>query len=58
MSERNQIRISVIIPVGRRHEPLRELYDEYRAGLDALRMPYEVVFVMDGPHREIGRAHV
>ena len=52
MSERNQIRISVIIPVGRRHEPLRELYDEYRAGLDALRMPYEVVFVMDGPYRD------
>jgi len=52
MSERNQIRISVIVPVGRRHEALRELYDEYRAGLDAVRMPYEFVFVMDGPYRD------
>ena len=33
MSERNQARISVIIPVGQRHENLRELYQEYRAGL-------------------------
>jgi len=52
MSERNLNRISVIIPVGRRHEALRELYDEYRAGLDAVRMPYEFVFVMDGPYRD------
>jgi glycosyltransferase involved in cell wall biosynthesis len=52
MSERNQNRISVIIPVGRRHEQLRELYDEYRAGLDAVRLPYEFVFVMDGPYRD------
>ncbi len=52
MSERDPTRISVIIPVGRRHEQLRELYDEYRAGLDTLRMPYEFVFVMDGPYRD------
>jgi glycosyltransferase involved in cell wall biosynthesis len=51
MSERNQARISVIIPVGQRHEDLRELYQEYRAGLDATRLPYEFIFVMDGPHR-------
>jgi glycosyltransferase involved in cell wall biosynthesis len=52
MSERNAIRISVIIPVGRRHETLRELYDEYRVGLDTVRLPYEFVFVMDGPYRD------
>jgi hypothetical protein len=40
MSERNLNRISVIIPVGRRHESLRELYEEYRAGLEAVRMPW------------------
>ena len=34
------------------HEALRELYAEYRAGLEAVRMPYEFVFVMDGPHRD------
>jgi glycosyltransferase involved in cell wall biosynthesis len=53
MSERNPVRISVIIPVGRRHEDIRELYAEYRAGLDAVRMTYEFVFVMDGPHRDV-----
>ena len=52
MSERNLNRISVIIPVGRRHEALRELHAEYCAGLEAVRMPYEFVFVMDGPHRD------
>jgi glycosyltransferase involved in cell wall biosynthesis len=52
MTERNQIRISVIIPVGRRHETLRELYQEYRAGLDTVQLPYEFIFVMDGPYRD------
>jgi len=52
MSERNLNRISVIVPVGRRHEALRELYEQYRAGLEAVQLPYEFVFVMDGPHRD------
>jgi glycosyltransferase involved in cell wall biosynthesis len=57
MSERHQImRISVIIPVGRRHAEMRELFTGYRAGLDALRVPYEVIFVMDGPHRDAMRS--
>jgi glycosyltransferase involved in cell wall biosynthesis len=53
MSESHPNRISVIIPVGQRHENIRELYEEYRAGLDAVRLPYEFVFVMDGPHRDV-----
>jgi hypothetical protein len=53
MSERNPIRISAIIPVGRRHEDIRELYAEYRAGLDSVRMAYEFVFVLDGPYRDV-----
>jgi len=41
--------ISVIVPVeGRRARP-NELYAEYTAGLDALRRPYEIIFVLDGP---------
>jgi glycosyltransferase involved in cell wall biosynthesis len=43
------MRVSVIIPVGRRHSDLAELYAEYRAGLDRLAAPYEVLFVLDGP---------
>ncbi len=53
MIERNSnIRLSVIVPVGNRHENVTELYAEYRRGLEALRVPYEVVFVVDGPHRD------
>jgi glycosyltransferase involved in cell wall biosynthesis len=52
MSERNPNRISVIIPVGRRHESIRDLYGEYCAGLDAVGLPYEFIFVMDGPYRD------
>jgi glycosyltransferase involved in cell wall biosynthesis len=47
------VRLSVIVPVGLRHEGLVELFQEYSRGLDALRMPYEVIFVVDGPHRDI-----
>jgi len=57
MNEPNQnMRLSVIIPVGRRHADMRELYTGYRAGLDSLRLPYEVVFVMDGPYRDAMRS--
>jgi glycosyltransferase involved in cell wall biosynthesis len=47
------MRISVIIPVGRRHAEVRELYEDYRTGLDALRATYEVIFVVDGPYAEV-----
>src|SRR5579859_6002574 len=54
MTENNTgVRISVIIPVGWRHSDIRELYADYRAGLDVLRVPYEFVFVLDGPHPEV-----
>jgi glycosyltransferase involved in cell wall biosynthesis len=49
----SNIRLSVIVPVGTRHENVTELYAEYRRGLDALRTPYEIVFVVDGPHRDV-----
>jgi glycosyltransferase involved in cell wall biosynthesis len=54
MIERNPaIRLSVIVPVGNRHEDITELYAEYRRGLEALRVSYEFVFVVDGPHRDV-----
>jgi glycosyltransferase involved in cell wall biosynthesis len=51
MSDRDP-KISVIVPVGRRHENLRELYAEYRAGLDPLHMSTEFVFVLDEPWKD------
>jgi glycosyltransferase involved in cell wall biosynthesis len=54
MIEHNSnIRLSVIVPVGSRHEDITEMYHEYRRGLDALRLTYEVVFVVDGPRRDV-----
>jgi glycosyltransferase involved in cell wall biosynthesis len=43
--------VSVVIPVGARAAALHELYADYKQGLDALELPYEVVFVVDGPRR-------
>jgi glycosyltransferase involved in cell wall biosynthesis len=41
--------ISVIVPVGARQSPVPELYAEYKAGLQAVGAPYELIFVLDGP---------
>lgn len=50
MTKSNQLpQVSVIVPVGARQSPLAELFAEYKRGLDSLRMPYEFIFVMDGP---------
>jgi glycosyltransferase involved in cell wall biosynthesis len=46
------LQVSVVIPVGRRHSDLAQIYAEYRAGLDRLAIPYEVLFVLDGPSPE------
>ena len=43
------IELSVIVPVGSRHADAATLHAEYKAGLDALRQPYELIFVLDGP---------
>lgn len=41
--------LTVIVPVGGRHGDARKLYAEYKAGLAALAVPSEVLFVLDGP---------
>jgi len=41
--------ISVIVPVGSRQADPAELYADYKAGLAALRRPYRLIFVLDGP---------
>ncbi len=57
MEERlDQVNVSVIIPVGSRYADMRELYPDYRAGLDSLGASYEVIFVLDGPRPEVAQA--
>jgi len=46
---RSDIELSVIVPVGSRHADAASLYAEYKAGLDPLGQPYEMIFVLDGP---------
>ena len=41
--------VSVIIPVGARQSPIAELYADYKSGLKALGVPFEMIFVLDGP---------
>jgi glycosyltransferase involved in cell wall biosynthesis len=43
------MKVSVIVPVGARQANIVELYDNYRHGLEALGVPYECIFVLDGP---------
>jgi glycosyltransferase involved in cell wall biosynthesis len=45
--------LSVIVPIGKRHADIAELYTEYRAALDALGRSYECIFVLDGPNPEV-----
>jgi glycosyltransferase involved in cell wall biosynthesis len=45
--------ISVIVPVGDRHADVVEIYDEYHAGLTAAGLPWEMIFVIDGPHQDV-----
>jgi hypothetical protein len=42
--------ISVIIPVGHRHADCEEIHADYLKGLRALDTPFELIFVLDGPH--------
>jgi glycosyltransferase involved in cell wall biosynthesis len=51
-----QVVVSAIIPVGDRQTDINALYPQYRAGLDALGVSYEVIFVLDGPRREMAAA--
>jgi glycosyltransferase involved in cell wall biosynthesis len=44
--------MSVIVPVGARRTGAAELHAEYRAGLDALGLSYELIYVLDGVRGE------
>ncbi len=54
MSERDAtVKLSVIIPVGKRCSSMRELYDEYVSGLASVHLTREFIFVLDGPHPQV-----
>lgn len=52
---RNGVEISVIVPVGERHANAADILAEYRKGCAALKQPYEIIFVLDGPQPDFAR---
>lgn len=47
--------ISVIVPVCGRRSELRSLYTQYKAGIDAVGLPFEFIFVIDGNRTDASR---
>jgi Glycosyl transferase family 2 len=47
---KSAVQVSVIVYVGDRRTSLEDLYPEYKSGLAELGIPYELIFVLDGPH--------
>jgi glycosyltransferase involved in cell wall biosynthesis len=48
--------ISVIVPVCGRRAELRTLYMQYKAGVEAVGLPFEFIFVVDGERSDARRA--
>lgn len=48
--------ISVIVPVCGRRSELRPLYFQYKAGIAAIGLPFEFIFVIDGNRTDASRA--
>jgi glycosyltransferase involved in cell wall biosynthesis len=49
-------RLSIIVPVGSRRADIKTLYAEYKTGIAALGIPYEFIFVLDGPRPDASAA--
>jgi glycosyltransferase involved in cell wall biosynthesis len=52
----NASRLSIVVPVGSRHDPLAQLHAEYEAAVAALGHPYEFIYVIDGAHEQAAQA--
>jgi glycosyltransferase involved in cell wall biosynthesis len=50
------VQISAIVPVGKRHSDTVALYADYKAGLDKVGVPYEIIYVLDGKRPEVAEA--
>lgn len=49
-------RLSVLVPITERYDPVEELYQEYKRGLDNLNRDYEILFVIDGDRPDVRSA--
>lgn len=44
------VALSVIVPVSERSDHVRELFHEYKAGIEATGLSHEIIYVLDGNH--------
>ena len=49
----DKIELSVVVPVGDRHDNVQELYEDYRRGIEASGHTYELIYVLDGELPEV-----
>ena len=49
----DKIELSVVVPVGDRHDNVQELYEDYRRGIEASGRTYELIYVLDGELPEV-----
>ena len=49
-------RLSVLVPITERYDPVEELYREYKRGLDNLNRDYEMLFIIDGDRPDVRTA--
>lgn len=49
----DKIELSAIIPVGKRHDDIRELYEDYKQGISQSGRSCEFIFVLDGDRPEV-----
>jgi glycosyltransferase involved in cell wall biosynthesis len=52
ISRNTPVQLSAIIPVGPRHAKAADIYADYVKGLRETNLPYEIIFVLDGPWPE------
>ena len=41
-------KISVIIPISERHDDVGEMYEEYKNALSSTKIPFEMIYIVDG----------
>jgi len=54
-TEKQKVELSVIIPITERHDPVKELFYEYKNGIEAAGLTYEIIYVLDGIHPDAFR---
>jgi glycosyltransferase involved in cell wall biosynthesis len=48
--EPKKVELTVIIPITERYDPISALFYDYKSGIDAAGLTYEVIYVLDGAH--------